>query len=333
MANEPVLEASPVPELALPASPVPEPVFMPVSALLELGGDHSSTLRASHISTFRVSHSCAHGCLEAEDPGAAHDHNILNVIIFLLGITGNGAVIWIAGFKMKSVNTTWYLSLALSDFTFCSIIPFVIVTTVINNWIFGLFMCKFTSFAMFLIMYSSIFIVMSVDRCVTGKFPVWAQNQRTVTKASAGVVLVCFMSALLSIPAFRFRDIHNLTSKLIICFTNYEHHHTTVLLIRFILGFFYSIPNICICYSILICKLGANQMSKSTKPYKIMTLLITTFFLCWLPYHIVSIIELDESKHKFNLYIAQIVTATLAISFLNPFIYAFMPKYSTKKCC
>ncbi|XP_051518615.1 chemerin-like receptor 1 [Myxocyprinus asiaticus] len=260
---------------------------------------------------------------------------ILNVIIFLLGITGNGTVIWIAGFKIKkSVNTTWYLSLALSDFLFCSIIPFVIVRTVINNWIFGLYMCKFTSFAMFLNMYSSIFIliVISVDRCVTVKFPVWAQNHRTITKASAVVVLVWLMSALLSIPAFRFREIYNYSSKEI-CFNNYEHHHTTVVLIRFICGFLIPFLSICICYSILICKLRANQLSKSTKPYKIMTLLITTFFLCWLPYHIVSIIELDKSKHGHNFGKAQLVTATLASSnsFINPFLYAFMAKDLKKK--
>ncbi|XP_051951373.1 C3a anaphylatoxin chemotactic receptor-like isoform X3 [Xyrauchen texanus] len=263
---------------------------------------------------------------------------ILNVIIFLLGITGNGAVIWIAGFKMKkSVNTTWYLSLALSDFLFCSIIPFIIIRIVRNNWIFGLFMCKFTSFAMFLNMYSSIFIliVISVDCCVTVKFPVWAQNRRTVTKASAVVVLVWLMSAFLSIPAFRFREIHISPTKGIQCGNNYEHHHTTIVLIRFICGFLIPFLSICICYSILICKLRVNQLSKFTKPYKIMTLLITIFFLCWLPYHIVSIIELNQSKHGHNLDIAQQVTATLASSnsFLNPFLYAFMAKDLKKKLC
>ncbi|XP_051974160.1 C3a anaphylatoxin chemotactic receptor-like [Xyrauchen texanus] len=261
---------------------------------------------------------------------------ILNVIIFLLGITGNGAVIWIAGFKMKkSVNTTWYLSLDLSDFIFCSIIPFVIVKIVINNWIFGLFMCKFTSFAMFLNMYSSIFILISVDRCLTVKLPVWAQYHRTVTKASAVVVLVWFMSALLSIPAAKFRNIHNSTSKETTCFTDYEHYHTTVVLIRFIFGFLIPFISICICYSILICKLRVNQMSKSTKPYKIMTLLITTFFLCWLPYHIVSIIELNKSRCGFNLDTALGMSATLASSnsFINPFLYAFMAKDLKKKLC
>ncbi|KAI4896094.1 hypothetical protein NFI96_009168, partial [Prochilodus magdalenae] len=53
---------------------------------------------------------------------------VTNMIIFILGVAGNGLVIWIAGFKVKkSVVTTWYLSLAVSDFIFCSTLLFNVV--------------------------------------------------------------------------------------------------------------------------------------------------------------------------------------------------------------
>ncbi|KAL1273938.1 hypothetical protein QQF64_026752 [Cirrhinus molitorella] len=262
---------------------------------------------------------------------------IFNVIIFLLGITGNGAVIWITGFKMKkSVNTTWYLSLALSDFIFCATLPFTIDYNVKNSWIFGLFMCKFTAFVMTLNMYSSIFIlvIISVDRCITVKFPVWAQNRRTVRKASLVVVLAWFVSSLLSIPPAKFREIHNGTT--VICFNNFEGHHKTVVFIRFTFGFLIPFLTIFTCYLILICKLKANQMSKFTKPFKIMTLLITAFFICWLPFQIVSVLEVDRhgKEHDPVFVTALKVSASLtcANSFLNPFLYAFMAKDSKKKC-
>ncbi|XP_052412236.1 chemerin-like receptor 1 [Carassius gibelio] len=262
---------------------------------------------------------------------------IFNVIIFLLGIIGNGAVIWITGFKMKkSVNTTWYLSLALSDFIFCATLPFTIDYILKGSWIFGLFMCKFNSFVMTLNMYSSIFIlvIISVDRCITVKFPVWAQNQRTVQKASVVVLLVWFVSSLLSIPPAKFRDITNDGSK-DKCYNNYEkNHHTIVVFMRFTFGFLIPFLTIFTCYSILIRKLRTNQMSKSTKPYKIMTLLITTFFICWLPFQVVSILELDRTERSSAFHTAQQVTASLACanSFLNPFLYAFMAKDFKKKC-
>ncbi|KAL0193775.1 hypothetical protein M9458_012071 [Cirrhinus mrigala] len=187
-----------------------------------------------------------------------------NVIIFLLGIIGNGAVIWITGFKMKkSVNTTWYLSLALSDFIFCATLPFTMDYIVKNNWNFGLFMCKFTAFVMSLNMYSSIFIlvIISVDRCITVKFPVWAQNQRTVRKASLVVVLAWLVSSLLSIPPAKFREIKNATT--VKCYNNFEGHHKTVVFTRFTFGFLIPFLTIFTCYSILIRKLRANQIPTS----------------------------------------------------------------------
>ncbi|XP_026068499.1 chemokine-like receptor 1 [Carassius auratus] len=263
---------------------------------------------------------------------------IFNVIIFLLGIIGNGAVIWITGFKMKkSVNTTWYLSLALSDFIFCATLPLTIDYILKGSWIFGLFMCKFNSFVMTLNMYSSIFIlvIISVDRCITVKFPVWAQNQRTVLKASVVVLLVWFVSSLLSILPAKFRDIGINHESKDICYNNYDNNqHKTVVFMRFTFGFLIPFLTIFICYSILIGKLRANQMSKFTKPFKIMTLLITTFFICWLPFQVVSILELDGTKHGPAFHTAQQVSISLACanSFLNPFLYAFMAKDLKKKC-
>ncbi|KAI7813278.1 putative chemokine-like receptor 1, partial [Triplophysa rosa] len=250
---------------------------------------------------------------------------ILTVIIFLLGIIGNGAVIWIAGFKMKkTVNTTWYLSLALSDFIFCSTLPLTIVKLLINNWPFGLFMCN------------SIFIlvIVSVDRCLKVRFPVWAQNNRSIAKASAVVVLAWLMSALFSIPPAKFRHIEHFTETLTVCHNKYEGHHQTAVFIRFTFGFLIPFLSICLSYSILICKLRENHRSKSNKPYKIMTLLILTFFLCWMPFHIVAIMELGVLKHNPVFHSAQHVTATIACanSCLNPFLYAFMAKDLKKKC-
>ncbi|KAL6465896.1 hypothetical protein MHYP_G00260290 [Metynnis hypsauchen] len=123
------------------------------------------------------------------------------VIIIVLGITGNGLVIWIAGFKVKkSVVSTWYLSLAVSDFIFCSFLPIIVISIVKNKWLLGHFMCNFSHFILFLNSYSSVFllVIISVDRCVIVTFPVWAQNHRTIRKASVIVMLAWIISSALS---------------------------------------------------------------------------------------------------------------------------------------
>ncbi|XP_076855171.1 chemerin-like receptor 1 [Brachyhypopomus gauderio] len=266
---------------------------------------------------------------------------IANVIIFMLGVTGNGLVIWIAGFKMKKlVNTTWYLSLAMSDFLYCVFLPFYVVYLVKGDWVFGVFMCKFMSFILFLNMFSSIILLVfiSVDRCVVVMLPVWAQNQRTVRKASVMVILAWITSAVLSTPSAIFQDVSEDHMTLIKkCFNNFivgGHDHIATVVRRFIFGFVIPFLIIVTCYVLIIQKLKTNQMAKSTKPFKIMTVLIVTFVICWLPFHIVALIELNHTKdHSQKITTAQAIVDMLASanSFLNPFLYAFMGKDITRK--
>ncbi|KAF5890128.1 chemokine-like receptor 1 [Clarias magur] len=255
---------------------------------------------------------------------------VVNVVIIVLGLVGNGVVIWIAGFKMKkTVNTTWYLSLAISDFIFCATLPLNTFYQATSDWTFGQVMCKFTSFVMFLNMFSSIFllVIISVDRCIAVIFPVWAQNQRTIKKASLIVVLAWVFSVSLSVPSLIFRDIqHHLDRTR--CHNNYKSHdtHNSISICRFIFGFLMPFLIIIVCYSIIIFKLRRNQMAKSSKPFKIMTALIGTFFLCWLPYHTFMLAELTKGfPNEIIAFGLKIGTSTAsANSFLNPILYVFM---------
>ncbi|XP_061117432.1 chemokine-like receptor 1 [Conger conger] len=254
---------------------------------------------------------------------------VVDIMIFVLGVFGNGVVIWISGLKMKkSVNTTWYLSLAVSDFVFCACLPLNIVYLVTSDWVFGLFMCKFTSFVMFLNMFSSIFllVLISVDRCVSVVFPVWSQNHRTVRSASVLVVLAWVFSVVLSTPAAVFRREGNHGEK-IICFTDYTHFRPTVIFSRFVCGFLIPFSVITFCYTVIFLKLQSNRMAKSSKPFKVMSALIVTFFICWLPFHTFSLLELNHHRHNLEaIMIGLQVGSTLAFanSCLNPILYVFM---------
>ncbi|XP_035021337.2 chemokine-like receptor 1 [Hippoglossus stenolepis] len=257
---------------------------------------------------------------------------VVTVVIFLLGFCGNALVIWISAFKMKkTVNTTWYLSLAISDFVFCTILPFSITNMVMEEWLFGRFMCKFTSSIMFVNMFSSIFLLafISIDRCISVMFPVWAQNQRTVNKASVVVVLAWFLGIAMSIPSVIFRDVGSHLGRTI-CFNNYTLHqdsHKIVAVSRFIAGFVIPFIIIIICYSVIILKLRASRMTKSTKPLKVMSSLVAAFFICWLPYHVFVLLELNHQNYDHGTLISGLKVGTsmaAANSFLNPVLYVFM---------
>lgn len=257
---------------------------------------------------------------------------VVSVLIFLLGFCGNALVIWISGFKMKkTVNTTWYLSLAISDFIFCTFLPFSITNMVMEEWPFGRFMCKFTSSIMFLNMFSSIFllVVISVDRCISVMFPVWAQNQRTVNKAYVVVVLAWVVAITLSIPSMIFRDVGSHLGRTI-CFNNYtlnQDSHKIVAMSRFIAGFIVPLIIIIICYSVIFLKLRTNRMTKSSKPFKVMSALVAAFFVCWLPYHLFILLELNHQNFDHSILITGLKVGTsmaAANSFLNPVLYVFM---------
>ncbi|KAM6995175.1 LOW QUALITY PROTEIN: uncharacterized protein LKV04_007410, partial [Tautogolabrus adspersus] len=48
---------------------------------------------------------------------------IVYCLAFVLGVLGNGVVIWVTGFKIRSVNTIWFLNLAVADFLFTAFLP------------------------------------------------------------------------------------------------------------------------------------------------------------------------------------------------------------------
>ncbi|XP_071015276.1 LOW QUALITY PROTEIN: N-formyl peptide receptor 2-like [Oncorhynchus clarkii lewisi] len=220
---------------------------------------------------------------------------VVNVVIFLLGVCGNGMVIWIAGLKMKkTVNTTWYLSLAVSDFIFCACLPFNIINTVTMDWIFGLFMCMFISFTMFLNMFSSIFLLvfMSVDCYVMVVYPVWAQNQCTARMASAVLVLAWVISVALSIASIMF--CHVTTDYTTTCFNNWDgsqNIHLIVVVSRFVSDFVLPLLLIIFCYSVITLQLRTNRMTRSSKSFRVMTALIAMFLIGWLPCHVFIILQ------------------------------------------
>ncbi|XP_034402604.1 chemokine-like receptor 1 [Cyclopterus lumpus] len=254
----------------------------------------------------------------------------VNIIISLIGLGGNSLVIWICGWKMKrTVITTWYISLAISNFLFCAFLPLEVVYMITSHWPFGLVLCKLTSSALFLNMYSCVFllVLISADRCIMISFPVWSHNHRTVRKAFGVVVLMWVLSALLTLPSLIFRQttVHDSVTQ---CYTSYRDHsrHKAVVLTRFICGFLIPFLIIVFCSSVLCVKLRSLTI-KSTKPYKIMVVLILSFFFCWVPYHSFVLLESDLKNHSLDVLQAGLkVGGTLAAanSLISPVIYVFI---------
>ncbi|XP_062874047.1 chemerin-like receptor 1 [Trichomycterus rosablanca] len=256
-----------------------------------------------------------------------------NTIICILGTIGNGLVIWITGFKIKkSVNRIWYLSLAVSDLLLCATLPLYIFYFIKKDWVLGDFMCKFRTFFLLLNMFSSIFllVIISVDRCLVVMFPVWVRNNRTVRKALVVVLLAWIVSAALSVSYSSFRQVGVGEKGFKICFYSYDENRTAVVVSKFIFGFMILFLIIIVCYGLIMRKVKNDQMAKNTKPFKIMTLLIAVFFVCWLPMHILSMMKIKEEYRKSQspvvIGLKFATTLAHANSLLNPILYTLMGK-------
>ncbi|XP_041426668.1 formyl peptide receptor 2-like [Xenopus laevis] len=271
---------------------------------------------------------------------------VLYLVAFLLGTTGNGLVIWIAGFRMKkTINSVWFLNLAIADFLFTFFLPIIFVYFVLYfHWPFGNFMCKLYSTLTFINMFASVFLLtaISIDRCVSVVYPVWSQNHRTPRLASLVTLIIWLLALCASVPYFVFRDTYVEHHGSITCYIDYGSTDDGVLTdsgklnikatvtTRFILGFFIPFAIIVFCYTVIAFKLKMNHTFTSTKPFKIIVAVLISFFVCWFPFHVFSFLEMsrhtNEDIPQSILDIGIPITTSLAFlnSCVNPFLYVFM---------
>ncbi|XP_068999166.1 chemerin-like receptor 1 [Embiotoca jacksoni] len=281
---------------------------------------------------------------------------IVYCLAFVLGVLGNGVVIWVTGFKMKkTVNTVWFLNLAVADFLFTAFLPLSVTYIATGfHWPFGKFMCKLNTATSFLNIFASVYIlvVISVDRYVSVVWPVWAQNHRNVRKASCVSLGVWVLALILCVPNIIFRTTLQIPgTDIIICFDNFafsddfvtpsviqlrKFRHQAMTITRFLLGFVVPFTVIVSCYAVIIHRLRRNRTlaSQSSRTFKIIAAIITTFFLCWAPFYIMKIIELVyftvENHESLEIVIVVGVPIATSLAFLNsclnPLLYVFMGK-------
>ncbi|XP_036924207.1 C3a anaphylatoxin chemotactic receptor isoform X2 [Sturnira hondurensis] len=146
---------------------------------------------------------------------------ILSMVILsltlLLGLPGNGLVLWVAGLKMKwTVSTVWFLHLTLADFLCCLSLPFSMAHLALQgHWPYGRPLCKLIPSIIILNMFASVFLLtaISLDRCLLVLKPIWCQNHRNVRAAFIICVCVWVVALIMCIPVFIYREMFTVDNK------------------------------------------------------------------------------------------------------------------------
>ncbi|KAG7467602.1 G-protein coupled receptor 1 [Solea senegalensis] len=275
------------------------------------------------------------------------------IISFVLGLIGNGTVIWVTAFKSKkTVNSVWLLNLAMADFVFVLFLPFYIDYILRDfHWSFGVTMCKLNSFVSVMNMFASVLFltVLSIDRYVSLVHLNWSRRHRTVERAWVTCGCIWVIAAALSFPALIFRDTLRLHDK-VICFNNFHTQdghtaamrHIIIVAIRTTVGFLLPFTAICVTGILLSIKVNrSGGLVRLSSFSKTVTAVILAFFLCWAPFHTFSLMEL--SIHS-SVYLHNILKAGFPLvtslgfcnSCINPLLYMLLGKkvrHILKRAC
>ncbi|XP_043104519.1 G-protein coupled receptor 1 [Puntigrus tetrazona] len=272
--------------------------------------------------------------------------HIISVIIyslaFTLGVIGNGTVIWVTSFKSKrTVNSIWLQNLAIADFVFVLFLPFSIDYVLRDfHWLFGKTMCKLNSFVCTMNMYASVLFltVLSLDRYVSLVHLSWCEKYRSIRGAWWVCALIWFTSCCLSCPALIFRDVIQHNGK-VVCFNNFHNEsrrmiavrHIAMVSLRTTVGFLLPFATITTSGVLLAVKMRQSDSVRLTSFSRTISAVILVFFLCWVPFHTFSLMELSM-HHTSSLHSVLIVGFPLATSLaffnscVNPILYVLLTK-------
>ncbi|KAM4015279.1 chemerin-like receptor 1 [Anomaloglossus baeobatrachus] len=254
---------------------------------------------------------------------------VIGSVFCLLGIIGNGLVIWFGFFKMKkTVNVVWFLSLAIADFFFALVYPVHSIQYLLKKW--SKFLCKIM--ALLLSLNSSVSVlqlmVISVDRCICVVFPVWCHNHRRPRLVFKIALIIWIISFALATPYILYADtLKRYDGTICILYIDYSFY-----IKKTVLGFvfFFLLPLIIIvsCYIVIIRHMRRKHIFTSCKSFKTIMAIIIAFFICWFPYYLISLFIIFRPIRIpfYVLYYGNMIGFILIIinSCINPILYVFI---------
>ncbi|KAL3980909.1 PRA1 family protein 1 [Sarotherodon galilaeus] len=262
---------------------------------------------------------------------------VMYCLIIIVGTLGNALVIYVTGFKMKkTVNSIWFLNLAIADFLFTAFLMFSVISlSQSHRWPFGQFVCKLNTFVSVVNMFASIFTLtaISLDRCLSIWVVVWAQNKRTVCKAQIICVGIWVIAAICSTPYATFRTVLERNGTYYCGYSMTPEQEWSLHIFRFLMGFVIPFLVIVISYVAIGIRAMRMQRTRRRRSRRIIFSIIFAFFICWLPFHVFSFIDTSNPDLRTIVRIMGPLTVSLAFlnSCLNPILYVFMCEEFMKK--
>ncbi|KAF4071287.1 hypothetical protein AMELA_G00271280 [Ameiurus melas] len=263
--------------------------------------------------------------------------SVLTVALF-----GNLVVVWIivAHRRMRTVTNYFLLNSAFCDASmtaFNTLINFIYAAH--GDWYFGEGYCKFHNFFPVAAVFASIYSMtaIAVDRYMAIIHPLKPRLSATATK----VVIVCIwvLAVVLAFPLCFYSTIRSLPRRTI-CYVAWPRpaedslmYHAIVSVLVYMLplvvmGIAYTIIGVTLWGSEIPGDSSDNyhgQLRAKRKVVKMMIVVVVTFALCWLPYHVYFIVtglnkQLNKRKSIQQVYLS-VLWLAMSSTMYNPIIY------------
>ncbi|KAM9445225.1 neuromedin-K receptor [Clarias gariepinus] len=262
--------------------------------------------------------------------------------VTLVSVFGNLVVIWIivAHKRMRTVTNSFLLNLAVADASVAALnTPVNLVYAAHGDWYFGDAYCKFHNFFPVASVFASIYSMtaIAVDRYMAIIHPLKPRFSATLTR----VVIVCVWGAavVMAFPLCFYSNTKAVPNRTL-CYVDWPRGAIDTFMYHIIVAILvYLLPLVvmAITYSVVGITLWGGgmpgnssdnyleQLQAKRKVVKMMMVVVVTFALCWLPYHLFFIITgLYKSLNK-RRFIQQVYLAVLWLamssSVYNPIIY------------
>nr|XP_006129317.1 proto-oncogene Mas-like [Pelodiscus sinensis] len=262
--------------------------------------------------------------------GAFHVHyappvtiSSITLIICLLGLVGNGIVLWFLGFRMKrNPFTVYVLNLAVADtgfllFSVAHLVAYVLGYAFRNSIDFFNMLLLFTSHLTYS---TSLYLLtaISTERCVSVLYPIWYRCHRPRHLSAIVSALLWALSCLLCCPVAIF------------CLDPFQKSCITSLLPISVLNVLIFTPIMVLSSLILSIKVQRSSQRRPPGKLYVVILLTVLFFLLF---------TLPQSLHFFICYCNVFEYSEIfhvlagASSSINPFIYFLVGNYGKRRFC
>ncbi|XP_060627701.2 mas-related G-protein coupled receptor member H-like [Anolis sagrei] len=236
--------------------------------------------------------------------------SLINLLICLPGLVGNGIVIWLLGFRIKRTPfTTYILNLAIADFAVLSneiIRDIFSLLSWINSNFFPVYF-SFLSYDIFMFTFTAsqyLMTIISIDRCVCLFFPLWHRCHRPPHLSTAVCVIVWILSFLIS------------AIDLTLLFAGYA----IIANVQFVLNAVVCLPIMCVSTTAIFIKFSLRPAQKK-KGKLLRTIWLTLFFFLLLAFPLTLVEVLSLFRHTTEYSYEYGYICVFLNSAINPMIY------------